>query len=246
MFRRETFMSLTALGLLAAFAGGVLSFLSPCVFPLVPGYLSYLAGTSLEEAQSQPTTRWRVSRHALWFVLGFALLFTLLGVAAALLGSALRPYQQVLARIAGLLLVLFGIALTGLLPIPWVSRDHRVQVQPGRPAWWRSGLIGMAFGAGWSACTGPILGSILVLTAVRSTLLQGVIFLLAYALGLGVPFLLVGILVDRAGTLMRRIRRYTGPLSFIGGAILILMGMLILTGRLDQLANLLFPFSFSP
>lgn len=239
-------MSLTALGLLAAFAGGVLSFLSPCVFPLVPGYLSYLAGTSLEEAQSQPTTRWRVSRHALWFVLGFALLFTLLGVAAALLGSALRPYQQVLARIAGLLLVLFGIALTGLVPIPWVSRDHRVQVQPGQPAWWRSGLIGMAFGAGWSACTGPILGSILVLTAVRSTLLQGVIFLLAYALGLGMPFLLVGILVDRAGTFMRRIRRYTGPLSFIGGAILILMGMLILTGRLDQLANLLFPFSFSP
>ena len=104
----------------------------------------------------------------------------------------------------------------------------------------------MAFGAGWSACTGPILGSILVLTAVRSTLLQGVIFLLAYALGLGVPFLLVGILVDRAGTLMRRIRRYTGPLSFIGGVILILMGMLLLTGRLDQLANLLFPFSFSP
>lgn len=239
-------MSLTALGLLAAFAGGVLSFLSPCVFPLVPGYLSYLAGTSLEEAQSQPTTRWRVSRHALWFVLGFALLFTLLGVAAALLGSALRPYQQVLARIAGLLLVLFGIALTGLVPIPWVSRDHRVKVQPGQPAWWRSGLIGMAFGAGWSACTGPILGSILVLTAVRSTLLQGVIFLLAYALGLGMPFLLVGILVDRAGTFMRRIRRYTGPLSFIGGAILILMGMLILTGRLDQLANLLFPFSFSP
>ncbi len=239
-------MSLTTFGLLAAFVGGVLSFLSPCVFPLVPGYLSYLAGTSLEEAQSQPTTRWRVSQHALWFVLGFALLFTLLGAAAALLGSALYPYQQVLARIAGLLLVLFGIALTGLVPIPWVSRDHRVQVQPGRSAWWRSGLIGMAFGAGWSACTGPILGSILVLTAVRSTLLQGVIFLLAYALGLGVPFLLVGILVDRAGTLMRRIRRYTGPLSFIGGVILILMGMLILTGRLDQLANLLFPFFFSP
>ena len=104
----------------------------------------------------------------------------------------------------------------------------------------------MAFGAGWSACTGPILGSILVLTAVRSTLLQGVIFLLAYALGLGVPFLLVGILVDRAGTLMRRIRRYTKLLSFFGGTILILMGMLLLTGRLDQLANLLFPFSFSP
>jgi len=239
-------MSLTSLGLVAAFGAGILSFLSPCVFPLVPGYLSYLAGASLEEAQSQSTARWRVSLHALCFVLGFALLFTLLGAAAALVGLALRTYQQWLARIAGLLLILFGIALTGLVPIPWLSRDYRVQLKPGRSTWWRSGLIGLAFGAGWSACTGPILGAILALTAVRSTLLQGVIFLLAYALGLGVPFVLVGILVDRAGTLMRSIRRYSGPFSFIGGVILILMGMLLLTGRLDQLANLLFPFSFSP
>ena len=239
-------MSLIHLSLLAAFGAGLLSFFSPCVFPLVPGYLSYLAGTSLQEAQSLPNTRWRVSLHALCFVLGFALLFTLLGAAAALLGSALRTEEQALARISGLLLILFGIALTGLVPIPWLSRDHRVQVKQGASAWWRSGLIGMAFGAGWSACTGPILGAILVLTAASATLLQGAIFLLAYALGLGVPFVLVGILVDRVGMLMRPLRRYTGPLSFIGGAILILMGMLILTGRLDQLANVLFPFSLSP
>lgn len=238
-------MSLNSLGLVAAFGAGILSFLSPCVFPLVPGYLSYLAGTSLEEAWSKPTARWRVSLHALSFVLGFALIFTLLGAATALVGLALHTYQQWLARIAGVLLILFGIALTGLVPIPWLSRDHRVEVQPGRAVWWRSGLIGMAFGAGWSACTGPILGAILALTAIRSTLLQGVIFLLAYALGLGMPFLLVGILVDRAGPLMHSIRRYAGFISFLGGVILILMGMLILTGRLDQLANLLFPFSFS-
>src|SRR5207249_11494335 len=139
-------MSLTSLGLLAAFGAGILSFLSPCVLPLVPGYLSYLAGTSLEEAQSQSSARRRVSLHALCFVLGFALLFTLLGAAASLLGNALHTYQQVLARLAGLLLILFGIALTGLVPIPWLSRDHHVQVKPGRSAWWRSGLIGMAFG----------------------------------------------------------------------------------------------------
>src|SRR5215471_5882706 len=227
-------MSLTSLGLLAAFGAGLLSFLSPCVLPLVPGYLSYLAGTSLQEAQSQTTTRWRVSAHALCFVLGFALIFVLLGAVAALAGLALRAFQQVLARLAGLLLVLFGIALTGLVPVPFLSREHRIQVQPGASAWWRSGLIGVAFGAGWSACTGPILGSILVLTAASATLVQGVIFLLAYALGLGVPFVLIGLLVDRTGTLMRRIRRYTGLLSFIGGVVLILMGMLILTGRLDQ------------
>ena len=239
-------MSLTSFGLVAAFGAGILSFLSPCVLPLVPGYLSYLAGMSVQEAQSQPTARLRVSVHALCFVLGFVVIFALLGAAASLARLALRAYQQVLARLAGLLLVLFGIALTGLVPVPFLSREHRIRVQPGTSVWWRSGLIGVAFGAGWSACTGPILGSILALTAVSATLVQGVIFLLAYAFGLGLPFLLVGILVDRVSPLMRRIRRYTGPISLLGGVLLILMGMLLLTGRLDQLANVLFPFSFSP
>src|SRR6266581_9410768 len=110
---RKTIMSLTSLGLLAAFGAGILSFLAPCVLPLVPGYLSYLAGTSLEEAKSYPTARFRVSLHALCFVLGFVLVFTLLGAAAALVGFALRSYQEWLARLAGLLLILFGIALTG-------------------------------------------------------------------------------------------------------------------------------------
>lgn len=223
-------MSLTFLSLLAAFGAGVLSFLSPCVLPLVPGYLSYLAGVSLEEVQSQPSARWRVSQHALWFVLGCALLLTLLGAAAALVGHALSTYQQVLERIGGLLLILFGIALTGLIPIPWLSRDHRIQMKPGRSVWWRSGLVGIAFGASWSACAGPLLGAILVLTAVRSPLLQGALVMLVFAVGQGVPFLLVGLLVDRAGTFLRRIRRSTVLLSSIGGAILILMGIFLLTG----------------
>ncbi len=224
-------MSFTSLGLLEAFGAGVLSFLAPCVLPLVPGYLSYLAGMSLEEAKSQPTARWRVSLHALWFVLGFALLLMLLGAIAALFGSVFRTYQQGLERIGGLLLILFGIALTGLVPLPWLSRDHRMQVKPGRSAWWRSGLIGLTFGASWSACAGPILGAILVLTAVKSLLLlQGVILMLAFALGLGAPFLLVGLLVDRVGTFLRRIRRYTALLSYIGGAILILVGISLLLG----------------
>src|SRR5262245_50882360 len=125
-------MSMNFLTLLAAFGAGVLSFLSPCVLPLVPGYLSYLAGVSLEEVQSQPGARWRVSQQALWFVLGCALLLTLLGAIAALVGYALGTYQQVLSRIGGLLLILFGIALTRLVSVPWLSRDHRIQLKPGR------------------------------------------------------------------------------------------------------------------
>jgi cytochrome c-type biogenesis protein len=224
-------MSLTALGLLAAFGAGILSFLAPCVLPLVPSYLSYLAGVSLEEAHTQPTTRFRVSLHAFWFVLGFILLFTLLGAAAAFSGLALGTYQPVLDRIGGVLLILFGIALTGWVPLPWLSRSYHFQVKPGRSVWWRSGLIGIAFGASWSACTGPILGAILVLTARGSRgVMQGAILMFIFALGLGVPFLVVGLLVDRVSPFLRRIRRATALLSSIGGAILILIGIFLLTG----------------
>lgn len=224
-------LSFTTLGLLEAFGAGILSFLAPCVLPLVPGYLSYLAGINLEETKGQPAARWWVSLHALWFVLGFTLILMLLGAIAALFGSVFHAYQQGLERIGGLLLILFGIAFTGLVPLPWLSRDHRMQVKSGRSVWWRSGLIGLAFGASWSACASPILGAILVLTAIRSLLLlQGAIIMLAFALGLGVPFLLVGFLVDRVGTILRRIRRYTAILSYLGSAILILVGISLLLG----------------
>src|SRR5215510_4919110 len=172
-------MTFTTLGLLAAFGAGILSFLAPCVLPLVPSYLSYLAGTTLEDAHTQSSTRSRVSLHALWFVLGFALLYTLLGAVTALVGLTLSAYQPLLERIGGVLLILFGIILTGWIPLPWVYQTFHLQVKPGRAVWWRSGLIGIAFGASWSACTGPILGAILVLTAGSSRgVLQGAILML--------------------------------------------------------------------
>jgi cytochrome c-type biogenesis protein len=226
-------MSLAPLSFLAVFGAGLLSFLSPCVVALVPGYLAYLSGMSLEEVKSRSCARWQVSLQALWFVLGCTLILMLLGAAAALLGSALSVYQQVLERVGGLVLILLGIALTGLMPVPWVSGEHRVQFKPGPPAWWRSGLIGMTFGAGWSACAGPILGAVLVLTAAGSVLLQGMLVMLLFALGQGVPFLLVGLLVDRAGPFLRRIRRSTALLTRIGGVILILVGFFLLTGLLN-------------
>jgi cytochrome c-type biogenesis protein len=219
-------MALTPLGLLAAFGAGVLSFVSPCVLPLVPGYLSYLAGTGIHDLDRTGTARGRVGLHALCFVLGFALLFTLLGAAAALLGSALQDYERLLARLAGLLLLLFGIALTGLVPIPFLSGDYRVQVGRGTAA----------------ACSGPILGAILVLTAVSATLTQGISYLLVYALGLGVPFLLTGILADRVVALFRPARRYMRLISFIVGVVLILMGMLAMTGRLDEVSSVFPPW----
>src|SRR5258708_33370038 len=127
--------------------------------------------------------------------------------------------------------MLFGIALTGWVPLRWLSGDHRVHLKPARSVWWRSALVGLTFGAGWSACTTPILAAILILTAARSLMpLQAVILMLAFGLGQGVPFFVTGVLVDRAGPLLRRIRRVTSVLTVIGGVTLILIGFFLVTG----------------
>jgi cytochrome c-type biogenesis protein len=220
-------MSLTALSLLA-FGAGILSFLSPCVLPLIPGYLAYVAGVNLAEVPQQPAARWRVSQHALWFVLGVALILTVLGAAAGLLGSTFTAFQLVVERVGGLLLILFGIALTGWMRLPWISWDHRILVRSDQSTWWRSGLMGITFGASWSACSGPILGAILVLAAVRSQPLQGALVMLIFALGQVLLFLLVSLLVDRVGPWLRRIRPYTVILSRIGAVIMIIIGVFLL------------------
>src|SRR5919204_3208164 len=230
-------MTVAHLGLIAAFAAGVVSFLSPCVFPLVPGYLYYIAGTTVRDVQGQTGARWRVSVHALFFVVGFALIFALLGAIASSIGATLNAHKLLLERVAGLVFARFGLFLTGLVRLPFLYQERRVHVAAAEPALLRSALVGVAFGAGWSPCTGPVLGSILALAAAGTTLAQGVVFLLVYALGLGVPFLLVGLLIDRAGPVVRRVSRYVGPISVAGGVILALTGVLILSGRLAQLAT---------
>ncbi len=230
-------MAITHLGVIAAFGAGVVSFLSPCVFPLVPGYLSYIAGTTAREAQREGAARWRVTAHALFFVLGFALIFALLGAAASSVGAVLSGHKLLLERVAGVMLIIFGLFLARLVPLPVLFQERRAHVAGREPALLRSALVGAAFGAGWSPCIGPILGSILALAAAGTTLAQGVLLLLIYALGLGVPFILVGLAIDRAGPVVRRINRYTGPISILGGAIMVVTGVLILSGRLAQLAN---------
>lgn len=230
-------MSLNHLGILAAFVAGLVSFLSPCVFPLVPGYLSYLAGATAGEARLDASARWRVTLHAAFFVLGFALIFAMLGATASTIGVILHAHVLLLRQLSGVLLIIFGIVMTGLLPLRFVQMERRVHVERGEPALLRSAFIGMAFSAGWSPCISPMLGSIFTIAAAGSTLAQGVFFLLIYALGLGVPFLLAGLLIDRAAPVVRRINRYTGPIAIAGGAILALTGILILSGRLAQLAT---------
>jgi cytochrome c-type biogenesis protein len=233
-------VDLTPVGLGGAYLAGLASFLSPCVFPLVPGYLSYLAGTAGEQASrgmSAAEMRWQIILHALFFVAGFSLIFVALGATASSLGDFLRGNQIALRQLAGVVLILAGLQVAGALRIVGLMRERRVAVERGDPALVKSALIGMAFGAGWTPCVGPFLGAILTLAASTASLREGVLLLLVYSFGLGLPFLITGLLIDRIAPTFRRVARYMPLVSLASGAMLIVMGILVLSGTLVQLAR---------
>jgi cytochrome c-type biogenesis protein len=233
-------VDLTPVGIGGAYLAGLASFLSPCVFPLVPGYLTYLAGTASEQTRrgmSDAQMRWQVAQHALFFVAGFSLIFVALGATASSLGDFLRGNQIALRQLAGVVLILAGLQVAGALRIASLMRERRVQVERGDPALLKSALIGMAFGAGWTPCVGPFLGAILTLAASAASLREGVLLLLVYSFGLGLPFLLTGLLIDRIAPAFRRASRYMPLISLASGAMLMAMGILVLSGTLAQLAR---------
>ncbi|NLG48608.1 MAG: cytochrome c biogenesis protein CcdA [Chloroflexi bacterium] len=221
--------------LTAALAAGLLSFFSPCVLPLVPIYLGYMTGTAVSGLnQSQ---RLRTLTHALFFVLGFGLLFVLLGAAAGLLGRLLYPILPYMTRVGGVILILFGLNMTGLLTIPFLNMEKRLDLgsQP-RNNYWASFLIGVIFAAGWTPCVGPVLTAILFLAADSQTATTGAGLLAVYALGLGLPFLGVAGLVDVTVPALRRMGRYLRVVSIAGGVLLIAMGFLMVIGLFEQIA----------
>ena len=182
-----------------AFLAGLVSFVSPCVLPLVPAYLSLLTGESVEDLKADSTAAARVQTlaHALAFVLGFSLIFVGLGLSASAIGGALDANRSTLAQIGGVIVVILGLHMMDMIRIPWLMMDARVHLRRDRRTFWTSGLVGMAFAAGWSPCIGPILGSILTYAATQAELTRGVALLGAYSLGLALPFLAAA-LVTRA------------------------------------------------
>jgi len=233
-------VALDPAGIAGAYVAGLASFLSPCVFPLVPGYLSYLAGTASEQAlrqQDPRQIRWRVAAHAIFFVLGFTLVFIALGAVASTLGEFLRSHIQEVRRVAGVVLILAGLQVAGILRLLPLMRERRLDVERGDPGLLKSGLIGIAFGAGWTPCVGPFLGSVLGLAATSASLRTGVLLLAVYSFGLGLPFLLTGLLIDRVTPTFRRISPLLPLITAISGLLLILMGALILSGSLERLAG---------
>lgn len=230
------------LGLAVAFAAGALSFLSPCVFPLVPSYVAVISGMSMDELTATGKTRRHVRRHVivngLVFVAGFSTVFLGLGASATMLGGLLSDHRAWLAGIGGALLVAFGLVLLGVLRIPGADREFRVQVAQ-RPGLRRAGvfLVGLAFGAGWTPCIGPVLAGILTLAASTASLAEGLRLLAAYSLGLAVPFLAAALALRRLLPAMGRLGRWLPVLHKASGVLLVAVGILLLTGGMALLST---------
>ncbi len=228
-------MGSESIGLAVAFLAGVLSFLSPCVLPLVPSYVSFITGMSLEELGEK---RFTALTHAVLFVSGFTLIFMALGAGATQLGGFLRGQQVWIERIGGLLVIVFGLYMMGALRIGAFNQDRRVHIQDKPVGYLGSVLVGVAFGAGWTPCIGPILGAILTLTAANdATWRQGMVLLGVYSLGLAVPFILAALAVDRFLEWFKQYRQYLGIVTKISGAMLVGFGLLLMTGAFTRLAG---------
>jgi cytochrome c-type biogenesis protein len=220
--------------LLAAFAAGLLSFLSPCVLPLIPSYVSFLTGMTVEEMQVRRGT---TLLHALWFVGGFSLIFIALGASASALGVALLASQHWIARVSGVLLILFGLYLVGMVRPAFLMRERRVHLARKPLGYVGSSVAGVAFGAAWTPCIGPILGGILTLAATRASIAQGTALLGVYALGLAVPFLITAFALDRFLVWFQRFRPYIRWVELVAGILLIILGLLLITDRFTLLAT---------
>jgi cytochrome c-type biogenesis protein len=228
-----------AIGLAAAFAAGMVSFLSPCVLPLVPAYVSYVAGQSSGSLTRRRELRERLSALALSsvFVLGFGVVFVALGAGASALGSLLLQYRYEANLIGGAFVALFGVLMIGMSRgMPWLQREWRFhpQLPGGRPA--AAFVLGLAFGFGWTPCIGPVLGAILTLSATQAPGAGGTALLAIYAAGLGVPFLLVALFTRELAARMRPLRRLGWALQIIAGLVLVVMGIAMMIGRLSQFA----------
>jgi cytochrome c-type biogenesis protein len=213
-----------------AFAAGLASFLSPCVLPLVPIYLAQLVGQSIHQStasKQQPSTRLVTFLHAVAFVAGFTLAFVALGAVASSLGSFLQAHLVLVRQIGGIILVLIGLHLVGILKLPFPYGQKRFQFRPERPSYPASFLIGVTFAIAWSPCIGPILGSILALAAGTATLRQGVLLLLAYSLGLGVPFLLLGLGLNQVSRVLKKLKPHLGKIELVTGVLMMAVGVMV-------------------
>lgn len=234
--------------ILLAFVAGFASFVSPCVLPIVPGYLSFISGVTFEQmttASALSETRRRILVNSLFFVLGFSLVFIALGASATAVGQILRDQLSLITKIAGAVIIVFGVHMTGLVRIPFLNYEKRFQ--PGKRPLGALGalVVGLAFAFGWTPCIGPILASILAVASQQESVAEGVLLLTSYSAGLGIPFVLAGASVSLFYEPFNRLKKHLPRIEMVSGILLIIVGILIMTNTLTIIAAYLsqwFPF----
>jgi cytochrome c-type biogenesis protein len=225
---------------IAAFLAGLISFLSPCVLPLVPGYVSLISGAGVEELKA-PESRLlsKVMLNSIGFILGFSVVFITLGAISTEVGQLLARYKSLLAQIAGVVIILFGLHLTGLFKIKALYTDARLHQVKGGSTPWGAFVIGFAFAFGWTPCVGPILGVILTFAAAQDSVAKGIFLLAIYSMGLAVPFLLTSLGIERFLKFYSRFRMHMHALEVASGGLLIALGILLVIGRFTIISNYL-------
>ena len=220
-----------------AFSAGFLSFVSPCVLPLIPTYLAFITGLSLDELTDGQTHRARgvAVNNSLIFILGFSTVFILFGASASLMGQMLFAYQDIIRRVGGILVVLFGFYMIGFLKLPFLMADKRVHLRQKPAGYLGTFVVGMAFAAGWTPCVGPILGSVLLLASTYDSTSQGIWLLAAYSLGLGLPLLVASMGLNAFLTHSKRLRGHMKSVSLVSGLLLIVVGVLLFTNSFVKL-----------
>lgn len=230
----------SSISLLTAFAAGLVSFVSPCVLPIVPGYLSFISGVNVAQlngAEAPPHLMRRIGIMSTVFVLGFSTVFVTLGAAATLVGYYLQQYKRELAMVGGAVVVVLGLHTAGLVKIPWLLYEKRAEMRArplGLPGAY---VVGLAFGFGWTPCIGPILGGILVYASQQETITQGVVLLSFYSAGLGIPFILSGLAINRFFKASGTLKRHMHAVEVVSGLLLVAVGVLLMSNRLAILAQ---------
>ena len=229
-----------SVSLFGAVLAGLISFISPCVLPIVPGYLSFISGVNI--AQLKGTERpaglaRRVGITSLAFVLGFSTVFVTLGAAATMVGYYLQQYKRELGMVGGAVIIVLGLHTAGILPIKWLLYEKRAEVKTRPLGLIGAYVVGLAFAFGWTPCIGPILGAILLYASQQATVSEGVLLLAAYSAGLGIPFVLSGLAINEFFAAFGRVRRHMKAVEYVSGALLVGVGLLLMTDRLAVLAQ---------
>jgi cytochrome c-type biogenesis protein len=229
-----------SVSLVGAFVAGILSFVSPCVLPIVPGYLSFISGANVAQLKGSEAPKGlarRVAIMSLFFVLGFSTVFVSLGAAATLVGYYLQQYKRVLGMLGGVVIIALGLHTAGILPIQWLLYEKRADVKSRPLGLVGAYVVGLAFAFGWTPCIGPILGAILLYASQQETVGQGVLLLTAYSLGLGIPFIASGLAINGFFAAFSRLRGHMKTIEYVAGALLVGVGVLLVTDRMTLLAQ---------